>query len=195
MFDIYIKDYFICPIFKMFNMNNCYLKSSKVSLRPLEPDDLEILYDWENNPDNWIYSNTQKPFSRYELKQYIENSVYDIYTTKQQRFMIDALGVQNKTVGIVDLFEFDPNNLKAGVGILVASEYRGKGFAKETLELLIEYCNMVLNLHQLFANITVDNEKSISLFKKQGFEISGIKKDWIRIGNFWIDEYTLQKIF
>ena len=94
------------------------LKNHIIKLRALEPEDIDILYRWENDTDVWKVSNTIAPFSKYILRQFIENQKYDIYETKQLRLIIEALETQ-KPVGTIDLFDIDPYNLRAGVGILI----------------------------------------------------------------------------
>ena len=90
------------------------LKNNLVRLRALEPEDVDILYRWENDIDVWKVSNTIAPFSKYILRQFIENQKYDIYETKQLRLIIEALETQ-KPVGTIDLFDIGPYNLRAGV--------------------------------------------------------------------------------
>ncbi|MBI9038712.1 MAG: GNAT family N-acetyltransferase [Bacteroidales bacterium] len=164
--------------------------------RALEPSDVELLYDWENDKSIWKLSNTIVPFSRFLLEQYVVNSHQDIFTAKQLRLMIDVSDNENnyKTIGCIDLFDFDPINMRAGVGILIEKNNRGKGFASKALKNLIEYAFDVLNLHQLYCNITVENINSIELFKKFNFEIIGLKKQWRKTKDLWIDEYMLQLI-
>jgi diamine N-acetyltransferase len=165
-----------------------------IRLRALEPEDLELLYTWENHDSNWIYSNTVSPFSRFTLKRYIENSHKNIYETGQLRLMIDHIE-HKKTIGTIDLFEFDPFHKRAGIGILIADEsYRGKGFAAMSLKCLIHYCFKTLQLHQLYCNILSDNAVSIELFKRHGFVEIGRKKDWIQTDNGYLDEYMFQLI-
>jgi diamine N-acetyltransferase len=169
------------------------LKGQNITLRALEPSDIDVLYAWENDTENWHVSNTQTPFSRFVLEQYITSSHEDIYTAKQLRLII--CDKENTPVGSIDLFDFDPNNFRAGVGILVADkEDRRKGYASEALGLLIAYCFETLHLHQIYCNITTDNESSILLFQKHGFQITGIKKQWIRTGDEFKDELLLQLI-
>lgn len=169
---------------------------SKVSLRALEPDDIEILYQWENDRSIWHLSNNLTPLSRFTLEQYVLNAGQDIYATRQMRMMIDLLNPENgiKTIGSIDLFEFEPAHLRAGVGILILEGFRGKGYASESLELLISYAFETLQLHQLFANISTDNLESIRLFESKGFQFIGIKKEWNRIRNTWQDESMFQLI-
>ena len=173
------------------------LKKNNIILRPLEPEDLEVLYKWENDSEIWTISNTITPFSKYILKKYIENSHLDIYETKQFRFMIDLLSEKNDTkpIGTIDLFDFDPYHNRIGVGILIKeNENRRKGFASIALELLIDYAFTTLKVHQLYCNICIDNEISLHLFKKLNFEIIGLKKDWCKTNTGWKGEYMLQLI-
>jgi diamine N-acetyltransferase len=171
------------------------MKLSNISLRAPEPADVDLLYKWENDMSLWCLSNTVTPYSRFVLEQYILSSHQDIYTNKQLRLMIDLdINDQRITIGSIDLFDFDPVNKRAGVGILLDKNYRNKGYAYEALLHLIDYCFSVLQLHQLFCNITIDNEVSLKLFKKHKFKIIGLKKEWIYSNNKWLDEYMLQLI-
>jgi diamine N-acetyltransferase len=165
-----------------------------IKLRAIEPSDLEYIYTWENNPENWAVSYTYAPFSKEVLKAYIENAGQDIYTTRQLRLMIDLEGGGTiKTIGCVDLFDFEPRHQRAGVGILIGDEAnRRNGYASEALKQLISYAFTTLNLNQLFCNIAVDNTASLALFAKHGFSIIGTKKQWLHINNNWVDEHTLQ---
>lgn len=167
------------------------IKGNNIYLRAPELSDVDLLYSWENNTDTWTVSNTIAPFSRHVLLQYLDTAHLDIYTTKQLRLMICI--ADDRAVGCIDIFDFDPNNSRAGVGILIAAPHdRQKGYASEALGLLIGYCFSTLNLRQLYCNIVTGNEASIKLFEKHHFVITGTKKQWIRTGDEWQDEYILQ---
>jgi diamine N-acetyltransferase len=169
-----------------------------VLLRAIEPADIDLLYKWENDPSIWKVSNTFAPFSMYILQKYIENSHLDIYQTRQLRLMIDLANKSDnnkKTVGAIDIFDFDPFHLRAGIGILIGGKLdRNHGIASDALKELIQYAFNVLGLHQLFCNITTDNTPSLKLFEKVGFSICGRKKDWIKFQQGYIDELILQLI-
>ncbi len=177
-------------------MSKNILTGVNIRLRMLEPSDLETLYQWENDASVWRVSTTLVPFSKFQLEQYILNSQHDIYTEKQLRLMIDMVqpGEHKKGIGCIDLFNFDPLNRRAGVGILIIDEERRKGYAFEALEILSRYVFEVLNLHQLYCNITADNDISIALFEKAGFIPCGIRKDWRYQDNHWVDEMMFQLI-
>ncbi|MCF6333246.1 MAG: GNAT family N-acetyltransferase [Draconibacterium sp.] len=173
-------------------MNN-QLKYGKISLRPLEPEDIELLYQWENNIEIWEVSNTKTPFSKHILAQYILESAKDIYETKQLRLIIQNEDL--KPVGAIDLFDFDPYHLRAGVGILIHNNTdKNKGYATDALKALSSYTFEILGLKQLYANITIDNVNSIKLFKNSGFMKVGIKKNWLKTTAGWKDEILFQKI-
>jgi diamine N-acetyltransferase len=163
-----------------------------IKLRALEPEDLELLYEWENNDEYWIISNTISPFSRYTLKLYIENSHKTLYETGQLRLMIDLVP-EKITIGTIDIFDFDSYHKRAGIGILIADEkYRHKGYATMALQSLIDYCFNTLQLHQLFCNIIENNTESLELFKKIGFKEIGVKKDWLKTIDGYLDERMFQ---
>ena len=167
------------------------MKDDLINLRALEPEDIDLLYEWENSEDNWMVSQTLSPFSKHTLAIYIRDSDRDIYEAKQLRMMITNLA--GKTVGAIDLFDFDPLNLRVGIGILIHSlEDRSKGYARSALNLVVRYCFEKLGLHQIYANILTDNEISLKLFSKAGFQLIGTKKDWVRDGGIWKDEYLVQ---
>lgn len=164
-----------------------------IKLRAPEPEDLDLLFDWENDTSMWQLSNTLTPFSRYTLKQYLESSSRSIFEAGQLRLMI-VEKEEGVTIGTIDLFDFDPYNLRAGIGILIAREYRGKGYAKMAVGAIIDYSFTRLKLHQLYCNILEDNTNSLELFKGLGFKVCGIKSEWIRSENGFKDELCLQLI-
>ena len=84
------------------------LSGEKVSLRALEPSDLDLIYSWENNPDVWEISHTLTPFSKFVLTQYLKNQHLDIYSSKQLRLVV--MDQNNLAVGLIDLFDFDPKH-------------------------------------------------------------------------------------
>ncbi|WP_422079745.1 GNAT family N-acetyltransferase [Ulvibacterium sp.] len=168
------------------------LKGEHIHLRALEPEDLEFLYQLENNPEVWEISGTTAPYSKHVLKQYLENAHRDIYDVKQLRLCICT--AKDVVIGFVDLFDFDPKNRRAGIGIILIAGEQGKGVGTETLRLLCDYAFSVLDLRQLYANVTTDNERSLHLFRKLGFEKVGTKKDWIFFNGNYRDEILFQKI-
>lgn len=169
------------------------LKNSHINLRALEPEDLDFLYQIENDESIWEISNTQTPYSKWVLKLYLENAHQDIFEAKQLRLIIE-LNENKNPIGIIDVFDFDFKNSRAGIGIILSEENRNKGYANQALKLLVNYLFNDLQLNQVYANITSDNLASIQLFTNFGFEKIGLKKQWIKHHNLFKDEMMFQLI-
>ena len=169
------------------------LKGKKCYLRALESEDLEFLYELENDTEIWEISGTIVPYSKGVLKKYLSNAHRDIFEVKQLRLCI--CGVDGDRKGLVDLFDFDPKNNRAGMGIVISKPNdRNKGIGEEAIILVMEYAFSILGLHQIYVNILEENSISRRLFEKLGFEKIGTKKDWVRWGNSFKNEILYQKI-
>ena len=165
------------------------LQGNNTFLRALEPHDVECLFHWENDPSNWLVSGTKTPFSKQQISQYIKG-IRDIYIDKQLRLMICT---EQEPIGTIDLYDFNPANMRAGIGILIGKEkYRGKGYAKDALQTLIKYAFEILILHQLHVCIPAYNVKSQELFEKNGFVQSGTRTEWLKTKDGWEDEFIYQ---
>ena len=169
------------------------LTGEHIYLRALESDDIDFLYELENNIDIWEVSGTLTPYSKKVLQLYLDNAHRDIYEVKQLRLCI--CNKAHNRLGLIDVFDFDPKHLRAGIGIIVLNEKdRNKGVGEEALDLVINYTFSTLNLHQLYANILEGNLPSIHLFEKKGFCKVGVKKDWIIANGDFKNEVLYQKI-
>ena len=142
------------------------LKGKNIVLRPLQDSDLDFLEKTENNKENWQFGSEKKQYTKQELADYVAKANTDIKVAKQYRFVIDLKGAP---IGFIDLFDYTKKS--AGVGVIVAENYRNKGFAKEALMLLINYAFSDIKLKQLHCKITIANVASIHLFIACGFEL------------------------
>ena len=169
------------------------LVKNNISLRSPELEDVDFLFQMENNQQLWYLSNTLTPFSRFDLEQFVMLSDKDIFAIKQARFIIEKEKDNGKIqVGAVDLFDFEPQHKRAGLGIMLIEEERNKGIAGIAIDLIVEYSFSILGLHQLYCNIEEENTASFGLFQKKGFVLAGIKKEWNLRNGEWRDEHLLQ---
>ena len=169
------------------------LRGDRCRLRAVEPQDIDYIHRQENNPDVWEVSGTVAPYSRYTVENFVAEQQAGIYSTRQLRLMIETVA-DVRTVGMVDLFDFDPVNLRAGVGVLVCGPERRQGYAAEALGLLCEYARDVLRLHQLWCGVGADNRASLALFDSAGFLRTGRRRDWRMTAGGWCDEIEFSKI-
>lgn len=171
------------------------LQGSICSLRALEPSDLDVMYGWENEVELWRTSGATAPFSRHQLTSLIAEQQYDIYATRQLRLVIEAdIDGKRRVVGAIDLLDFDPQNRRAGVGVIISAEHRRRGLAADALRCVEEYARGVLMLHQLWCSVAEDNVASIALFAGAGYEQCGIRREWIITPQGALSEILFQKI-
>lgn len=167
------------------------LRGDNLYLRAIEPEDATRIMVWENNSDNWRVSGTECPYSLHTILDYI-HSIHNFRQSGELRMMI-CNKETDQPIGTLDLFEANFKHGRAGIGILIGEkENRGKGYAKESLLILIRYATKVLGFHNLFANVLIDNEASSNLFESIGFELVGIRKEWFFDNGKWIDEKIYQ---
>ena len=169
------------------------LKNETISLRALEPEDLDFLYRWENDTELWQHGSTLTPYSRFTLRDYLSNALsQDIFQSRQLRLMIIEPNSQ-QPIGTVDLYDIHPAHLRAGIGIFLDESYRRKGFGLQALNMMHEYASRVLLLHQLYAYVPKTNLPSYQLFRKSGYEETGILKSWLKTADGYLDVYFMQR--
>lgn len=168
-----------------------FTQNENIIIRAAEPNDAQLIYNWENNQEIWRVSETYMPYSMYQIEQFLFNN--DLFSNRQIRFIIE-ITKDSIPIGCIDIYDFDPIHFRAGIGILIQKEYRKQGLAKESLQLLLDYCFNILMLKQVYCLIDALNHDSLNLFKNVGFEQCGYRKEWIRTPNGFIDEIEFQYI-
>ena len=156
-----------------------------IRLRAIEPEDLEVLYNIENDLELWTVGYTNAPYSRYLLHDYVANATSDIYADRQLRLM--AEDGQGNVVGIVDLTDFEPRHNRAELGIVVRKEYRQQGLAKLMVENIIDYARRVIHLHQIYSVVSVYNEAALNLFRSMSFKGGQTLEEWLYDGKKYTD--------
>lgn len=162
----------------------------KVRFRAMEPEDVDLLFDVENERPAWAVGVSNVPYSRYTLQEFVALSTNDIYSDKQVRLMVD--NEFGETVGIADLVNFSPSHLRAEVGILISKSFRRRGYGVSVLRELASYAFQTLHLHQLYACIDVQNEPSVRTFEKAMFQKKTVLKDWLYDGKAFRDAFLMQ---
>jgi diamine N-acetyltransferase len=150
-----------------------------VTLRALEPDDLEFLFQLENDPELWAVSDVlPAPISRHALREYLRHAAASLAEVGQMRLIIS--NEENRAVGTLDLFDYSAPHQRAGVGITVLRSERRRGYAQAALAALLPYAQQALRLHQVYCTVAATNLASLSLFEKIGFRRVGERQDWLR---------------
>ena len=156
----------------------------------MEPEDLDLLYSIENDRSLWAVGVTSVPYSRYVLHDYIANTHNDIYTDGQVRMMVDT--ADDGVVGIADIMNFDPKNLRAEMGLVIMNQYRRKGYAAAVVRLMKRYATEVLHLHQLYVIIADSNVAAVEVFRRAHFQEAARLPQWLFDGKNYADALLLQ---
>jgi diamine N-acetyltransferase len=145
-----------------------------MKLRAIEPEDLDLLYQIENDRSLWHVGTTNVPYSRYTLHDYIATSSDDIFADRQVRLVIED--DDHQVVGMADLVHFDPQHQRAEVGIVVMKPHRRKGYAYAVCLHGIKEIEK-RGLKAIWA-CDVENTESIQLAAKLGF-VNPVEYDFI----------------
>lgn len=76
----------------------------------------------------------------------------------------------------------------------IDKDYRGQGIGTLLFEALNKWATKN-KLHRLELTVVTLNDRAVSLYKNQGFEVEETKKDALYIENEFYDEYYMAKIY
>lgn len=199
------------------------MERGEVRLRALEPEDVDRLYIWENDRDMWPFGGTRAPLSRHQLWEYATNYDANPFAAGQLRLIIEHATAPDNALpqnsqssqssqsshnsqnsqnshsspipcGVIDLYDIDPVNSRAMVGIMVAPQWRSRGIATRALELVGEYCRDILGLATIASEVASDNLPSIRLFGgKAGYRQVGERPSWYRRRERFVSALLFQK--
>ncbi len=167
------------------------ITGENILLRALEPEDLPFLANIENDTGLWQVGELHQPISQFTLKAYLAHAHETLAEAGQMRL---AICLEERLIGLADLFDYDARNQRAGAGIVIDRQFQNHGFAKEALQLIIRYAKDYLLLHQLHCQIQSSNTASIQAFETVGFHQVGILKDWLRTATGFEDVLQYQRL-
>ena len=163
-----------------------------INFREIDLEDANFILEIENNKDIWKVSHTTEEFSKKDIELFIARNILEGLSSSQKRWLVTN---NNNKCGCIDLFDYDESNKRAGIGIVIHKDFQNKGIAYKALNKFIKYCKKDLKLHQLYCTILNDNNNSIKLFTKIGFQETGQRKEWTLYKNEYFDEIFFQLIF
>lgn len=170
------------------------LRTSRLRLRAMEPEDLDFFYEVENNTELWCCGNSNVPYSRYALRRFLSESRNDLFADGQLRLVVEECA-GHEPLGCLDVMSFDPLHSRAEVGIVVVPHRQRDGIGKEAMQLLLSYLGDYLRLHQVYAYVSERNTAACALFRSLGFSESARLADWLRLGEEHVAALLFQKLF
>ena len=139
------------------------IEGDRINLRPLEISDTKKIIKWRNDTEIKRWMNNQESISK--------SSHLEWFNNRKKRFDFIIEEKTNKTsIGTVNIKL--KSNSEAELGKLIGeTDFLGKGYAKESFKLLINFAFDKLLLSRLFVITKKNNKKNINLNSKLGFKI------------------------
>ena len=165
-------------------------RHNRITLRPPELSDAELILAWENDPKNQIIAGEDwnGPYSLEDIEELIKS----LENSKEQlRMMIELEGA---CIGAVDAFNIDREKKSAGIGILIAEpSKRRKGYASQAIEQLQKQLQRSFGIRRFTTNIQSDNKGSIALFSTLGYSKVEQSNVQILTNADYIQKFELRK--
>lgn len=167
------------------------MRNDNIHLRAVELSDVDTLYRWENDTTQWATANTHAPYSRTQLWQYANNYDGNIYSSHAIRFMV-CRNTDDRAIGTIDIYDFDPANSHATIGVYIAIGARGNGYGVQALTLATQYAKFNLGIRQIIALSAADNTAGHAMLQRAGYTQCGTLHEWLREGDKFKDVAIFQ---
>lgn len=161
------------------------LEGKNIKLLEIEEEDLEKFKEWQNSDVVRPYTRQFKPITMIEILNWFQSlpSSSDI---------MFAIVYEETLIGCCGLQYVDWKNGNAEISIYIGEkDWQGKGYASESIQLLLNYGFNELRLHRIHAIVFDYNKESIKLFEKNGFTLDGD----IRESRYWNGKYCNIKLY
>ena len=143
-----------------------------IRIRAIEPQDLETLRNWINDPDTARYLSMSWPISTRDQQDWFERLRKD---GDRKKLVIEHR--EGGLIGLLSLMKMDHVNQSVEIGITIGAEHRQKGFAARAIRLVVQVLFTHFNYHRIWAEILETNEACLRLFKDAGFDREGVLRD------------------
>lgn len=161
-----------------------FIRGDRVTLRTLEPDDLDFIHRWQNDPAfrDEMYART--PRDAEQVEELLER------WREPEDDMSLLVCVDGDPIGKVALFRVTRH--RGELAYWLVPDAQGKGYATEAVSLLIDHAFDAVGLHKVHARVADFNEASRGLLASLGFTeegrlrehafVRGAHRDEIRYG-------------
>ena len=161
------------------NMNQPVLRTDRLTLRPLEPDDDSRIYTLANHRSiSQMTAQIPYPYPRELATEWI-NTHPGIW--EQGKGMVYGIIPENDSelAGVVSLQNV--NTVAPLLGYWLGVDFWGNGYATEAGKTLCRFAGESFGINRIFASHLEKNPASGRVLKKIGFEFIGMEERYIAI--------------
>ena len=157
------------------------LDAPRVRLRWLTTHDVDAIYAIFSDPQMMKYWSTPPMRVRVEAAELLAR-IHRQFADKSGF----QWGVERKSdgelLGTCTLFSIHAANMRAEVGYCLHSAHWHQGYMAEALSALIDYAFGVLKLRRLEADVDPNNESSLRILGRMGFQREGLLRERWNVG-------------
>ena len=148
-----------------------FVEGDRVSLHPLEAEDLPFVTEGVNHPDVRSFVGQSMPTSLDRERRYYEEA-------NERSDAVQALvTADDERVGVVELDPIDRETGVAELAVWIHPDRRRDGYAREAVSLLVDYAFSELRIHKVTANAYAGNEASRAMLEAVGFVEEGVGRE------------------
>jgi len=171
-------------------MNRIILTTKRLALRFIKKSDLALIHKLQSIAEVDKYNTLGIPKNLAETKKVIaplfralEQPVIIKYT-----FAITLIS-SSQFIGLIALNLGNPKYKSAEVWYKLFPEFWQKGYATESLKIILNFGFTSLKLHRIEAGCAVNNVGSIKVLEKAGFSYEGRKRKTLPLKLGWSDNF------
>jgi RimJ/RimL family protein N-acetyltransferase len=147
-------------------------QGQRVRLRSYEPGDWEHSWIWDQESElERKDGNLSFPQSQERLKHWTQEGAVRKPESNSWGFLIE--NSEGQVVGWIGSHDYNPRVGHFGYGLVIAKEYRRKGYASEAILLLLRYFFQALRYQKVTIQVASFNQASIALHEQLGFQLEG----------------------
>lgn len=151
------------------------LQGLKTSIRSVEEDDIDIVYQWYNDQEINLWSSGAWPINTLLSKDQIAvkflDGAPDVY-----RYSI--LEENSRLIGTIGFKELNIPSRSASLYIVIGDKsYWGKGYGTDALIVFVRFLFTQWNLHRITLDTWDENIRAIRAYEKVGFIIEGRQRE------------------
>lgn len=151
------------------NTTTALLQTDNLIIRKLSVDDASFIFELVNMPAWLQYIGDRGVRTLPDAEQYIKNGPMASYAKFGFGLYLVALKDTNEPIGMCGLLKRDTLE-DPDIGFAFLQKFTGNGYAFESAAAVLTYGKNVLGLSRIVAITTKDNNSSIKLLKRLGFE-------------------------
>lgn len=183
---------------EMAGLASVSMRTSRLAIASVGPEHIDALLDYHRRNEahlgKWEPARPPDFFTRAYWSSYVAAVQDDAFggrahrfiaTLRESRRIIASVNVTNVVRGVFEC---------AVLGYSVDVEHQGRGYGKEAVGEIVNWCFFSLGLHRVEANYQPNNERSGRLLKSLGFVEEGFAKDYLFIDGAWRDHVLTAKI-